>query len=89
MLEYLQKSIYLTVKCWKHLISLTNYQLQMENLIDFENEQVLPRPKSPMDILMPVKLHGVKYSEDPFDHLEPPKYSEKADTTKELIDGSL
>lgn len=61
----------------------------MDNLINFDNEEFAPRPKSPMDILIPEKLYGVKYSEDPFDHLETLRGKVKTDQTKELIDGSL
>lgn len=63
----------------------------MDNLIHFDNENFPSRPKSPMmDILVPEKMYGVKYSEDPFDHLEAAKGAGRtADTTKELIDGSM
>lgn len=63
--------------------------LQMDNLIAFDNEKVPPRPKSPMDVLVPEKLHGVKYSEDPFDYLEAPKGTKETDVHKDLIDGSM
>ena len=64
----------------------------MDNLIDFDNEfnkVPSPRPKSPMDILIPEKMYGVKYSDDPFDHLEALKGTVKKDSSKELIDGSM